>query len=210
MKKIIDINGILKSALKEFSKLGYNNASTNKIAKLAGVSKGSLFNYFRSKKNLFEEVLNYSIDLFEKSCSSFEINSNNPEEILKEALIFLKEFYESNNDIYDFYIKAVYSKNTPGRTSIRKVVKIFSTLITKKVIDKFKALGYLKKCSSEDTLIYYINAIVSRIVESHFFEVNSPFTDENKLNSIIKLIIHGIIDGKNGSEIKSNKRIGKK
>lgn len=197
MKKIIDINRILKSALKEFSKLGYNNASTNRIAELAGVSKGSIFNYFRSKRKLFEEVLNYSLNLFEKNCNNFEIKSEKPEEILKEALFFLKEFYEENNEIYDFYIKAVYSKNTPGRTSLRKVVKIFSTTITKKVIDKLNGLGYLKDCSSEETMIYYINALISRLVESHFFEINSPFSDEEKLNTIIKFMIFGIIDAKN-------------
>ena len=43
-KKIID------AAMNEFIRSGYERASTNVIVKEAGISKGSLFNYFTNKK----------------------------------------------------------------------------------------------------------------------------------------------------------------
>lgn len=39
--------------IEEFSKRGYLNASTNHIIQKAGISKGILFHYFGSKKNLY-------------------------------------------------------------------------------------------------------------------------------------------------------------
>ena len=52
---------IINSAMEEFSKNTYNKASTNRIVENAGISKGSLFNYFKSKEKLFEALEIFSI-----------------------------------------------------------------------------------------------------------------------------------------------------
>lgn len=44
---------ILEAALVEFADKGYKKASTNTIVREAGVSKGLLFHYFTSKKDLY-------------------------------------------------------------------------------------------------------------------------------------------------------------
>ncbi len=49
---------ILEAALIEFSDKGYKKASTNTIVREAGVSKGLLFHYYKSKKDLY--ILLYS------------------------------------------------------------------------------------------------------------------------------------------------------
>ncbi len=52
---------ILQASLGEFAEHGYINASTNRIVKAAGISKGLLFHYFGSKKKLFLYVLDHTI-----------------------------------------------------------------------------------------------------------------------------------------------------
>lgn len=44
---------IIDASIKEFSGNGYGSASLNKVVKAAGISKGSLFNYFNNKSSLF-------------------------------------------------------------------------------------------------------------------------------------------------------------
>lgn len=44
---------ILRAGLAEFAVYGYENGSTNRIVKAAGISKGSLFQYFASKEELY-------------------------------------------------------------------------------------------------------------------------------------------------------------
>lgn len=56
-------NAILNAALKEFSLQGYDNASTNVIAKEAGISKALMFHYVNSKQELFLIVHDYFFDL---------------------------------------------------------------------------------------------------------------------------------------------------
>lgn len=52
---------IINAAMKEFVKSGYDKASTNKIVKEANISKGSLFNYFHSKKELYLYLIEYGV-----------------------------------------------------------------------------------------------------------------------------------------------------
>jgi len=52
---------IINAALEEFSKTGFEKASTNTIVKNAGISKGLLFHYFDNKKTLHEYLEKYVI-----------------------------------------------------------------------------------------------------------------------------------------------------
>lgn len=53
---------ILNAAMKEFVK-GYKNASTDDIVREAGISKGLLFHYFGSKKDLFLFLHEYALKM---------------------------------------------------------------------------------------------------------------------------------------------------
>jgi TetR/AcrR family transcriptional regulator len=54
---------IINAAMGEFALRGYEKASTNEIVKKAGISKGLLFHYFRSKKKLFLFLFDYGIKI---------------------------------------------------------------------------------------------------------------------------------------------------
>lgn len=51
---------IINAAIKEFVRNGFEKTSTNEIVKRANISKGSLFNYFNSKKDLYLYLIEYS------------------------------------------------------------------------------------------------------------------------------------------------------
>lgn len=55
-------NRILNAALKEFAHKGYKNASTNEIVKSAEISKGLLFHYFKSKRELYLFLFDYCME----------------------------------------------------------------------------------------------------------------------------------------------------
>lgn len=57
---------ILQAALGEFAENGYEQASTNRIVKQAGIGKGMLFYYFNSKQELYHYLVRYCLELSEK------------------------------------------------------------------------------------------------------------------------------------------------
>ncbi|ANB60178.1 bacterial regulatory s, tetR family protein [Anoxybacillus amylolyticus] len=54
---------IIRVAMEEFMKNGYDRASTDVITSRAGISKGLLFHYFKNKKNLYLYVVTYAKNL---------------------------------------------------------------------------------------------------------------------------------------------------
>lgn len=50
-------NKITVVSIDEFAKYGYKNSSTNRIVQNAGISKGSLFKYFKNKDELYFYIL---------------------------------------------------------------------------------------------------------------------------------------------------------
>lgn len=77
-KKIIDI------CVEEFAENGYENSSTNTIIKKAGISKGILFHYFGSKKNLFLYILDYVIYYY--LSEFYAINTKPAEDVFDRLL----------------------------------------------------------------------------------------------------------------------------
>lgn len=53
---------ILDAALHVFSEEGYHHASISKVSKAAGVSKGLMYNYFKSKEELLEILIGSLLD----------------------------------------------------------------------------------------------------------------------------------------------------
>ncbi|MDF9409606.1 TetR/AcrR family transcriptional regulator [Pelotomaculum isophthalicicum JI] len=61
---------ILQISMEEFAEKGYHKASTDTITQRAGISKGILFHYFKSKKGLFLYLVEHTRDLLEKKVMS--------------------------------------------------------------------------------------------------------------------------------------------
>lgn len=69
--KLLDLepqrrDSILNAALREFVLKGFDNASTNVIAKEAGISKALMFHYVSNKQELFLFVHDYFTELLDK------------------------------------------------------------------------------------------------------------------------------------------------
>lgn len=79
---------IVDAAIGEFAERGYRLASTNAITARAGVSKGLLFHYFGSKKNLYLYLVNHVVDRYtERFFEDLpELDSDVVERILQIAL----------------------------------------------------------------------------------------------------------------------------
>ena len=128
---------ILEVSIKEFAKNSYSNASTNIIAKESGISKGSLFNYFGSKLNLYlyvvdkvikkyEEAMmlqleNLSDDMFERVYETQMIKLKLLYELPEETKIIsdfflsdIPEIKQNFDKYYNYYEKMGYGKLTEG------------------------------------------------------------------------------------------------
>ena len=103
---------IINAALKEFAYYGYKQASTNSIAKEAGISKGALFLYFNNKANLYVYLLEfytqYVLQMVEQHQLLQEKDVFKRHRVITELKI--KTFYEYPY-IVDFIHRAIIEKD---------------------------------------------------------------------------------------------------
>lgn len=110
---------IINAALQVFSKHPYKQASTDDIASIAQISKGSLFYYFKNKKSLYMYVLEYVTKTVEKSImdTSFE-NITDFFEIMDYGAKKKMELMEQNPYILDFAIRCISEKDIAISSSV--------------------------------------------------------------------------------------------
>ncbi|MGL5152947.1 MAG: TetR/AcrR family transcriptional regulator [Clostridium sp.] len=86
---------IFKAALELFSDNGYEFVEMKEIAKKAGVSIGTLYNYYENKKEIFIEVLNESWEETFIKISKIMDNENNDDDKKREIIRTL--YYDITN-----------------------------------------------------------------------------------------------------------------
>lgn len=108
MKNNIRKELILKVAKERFAKYGFKKTTMNEIAADLKMGKPTLYYYFPTKEQIFEEVLKFEIDEFQNALKEIEKNENLTIEG-KLKLYFdvrLKTFSDQSN-LYRLQIDAV-------------------------------------------------------------------------------------------------------
>ncbi len=93
---------IINVALKEFAKNGYDKASTNEIVKEAGISKGSLFNYFSNKKELYLFLLDYVAKVIEQIYAQVDWNEPDFFERMRQLGLVKFRIYKKFPQAFNF------------------------------------------------------------------------------------------------------------
>ncbi|WP_147803358.1 TetR/AcrR family transcriptional regulator [Alkalicoccus halolimnae] len=94
---------ILNAAFQEFGEHGYHKASTNRIVEAAGIGKGMLFYYFKSKKKLFDYVLSYAFQIIEGYTEQIDMSIPDVIARYEEASRIKMKTYLQHTEIFHFF-----------------------------------------------------------------------------------------------------------
>src|SRR5699024_8596618 len=96
-------DAILNAALKEFAMKGFDEASTNIIAKEAGISKGLMFHYVNSKKDLFLFLYDYCTDMVNQEyVDLINLNERDIFEKLRQSYLLQIDLLQKHPWIFEF------------------------------------------------------------------------------------------------------------
>ena len=80
-RKVTSKELIIKHGIKEFLERGFKSASLRSIVKKAGLTTGAFYNYYSSKEELFNELVDpyerHFINVVEKSCDDAIASAKN-------------------------------------------------------------------------------------------------------------------------------------
>lgn len=155
---------ILKSALNEFIKKGYLNASMKEIAKGSGIAVGNVYNYFKDKEKLFDTLV-MPVYLAINEIFNTPPDAKGLSGIEKKLMQFI-EIYKENKNVFLMLINN--SRNTKFEKMKANIIENFSLAINRwrnlfsendRIEDKD---GFIKAFSSA-----YINGVLSILYEKN-------------------------------------------
>lgn len=98
---------IINAALNEFTRNGFEKASTNEIVKKANISKGLLFHYFNNKKDLFLFLYDYSLRIFiDEFLGKIDLAEKDILLRLRQKALLKTEVIKKHPEIFDFIVSA--------------------------------------------------------------------------------------------------------
>ena len=129
-------NRIYDSAISEFASFGFVNANTNKIARNAGISVGSLFQYFVNKEDLFLTTVKYCAAILKKALE--EILTDEEDILIKveKLLRTIQKYSRENMNIIRLYNEMTTQSNSHIVCETAEEIEALTAQIYSSLIEK--------------------------------------------------------------------------
>ena len=92
--------GILEAAVTLFAERGFNATPTSAVAKMASVSEGLIFHYFKNKEGIFIHILEEMINTYIESIESIVKKPKTGLEAIENIILFHFRFSEEKSDAF--------------------------------------------------------------------------------------------------------------
>lgn len=126
---------IINAAIKEFVLSGFEKASTNEIVKDANISKGSLFHYFNSKKDLYVYLIDYSVQIIEQFMERIDIDETDVFKRIEDVGLQKMYIHQKYPQIFDFLAACMQEESSEVRKMIKQKVDPIYEHGTKKIYE---------------------------------------------------------------------------
>lgn len=187
---------ICQVALDEFASHSFDQASINRLVAKSGIAKGSFYQYFQNKKDLFLYLLQLAAD---EKLHYLEPVMRNPEQhdfftLLRELFLSGIQFTLEHPQYAEISKRLLASKGTPIYEQVMghnmpSAPGFFETLLEDAI-----TRGEVRADTDATMLAYLITALSALVVE-YYLDHLGPEYDERMMDTIDKfldLLRHGI------------------
>jgi AcrR family transcriptional regulator len=174
---------LLSTALGLFATKGLSATKITDISSALGISQGLIYHYYRSKEEIFVELIRTAFERMNAACKYLEELPLPPREKIKMAIEELLKGIDKNEDtaIYHLLIAlATASEAIPeeAKTIIQKENKLPYEVITRIIIEGQKD-GSFKKHNAKDMALVFWTSIKGLAIHkaAHGKKYKSPDPD---------------------------------
>ncbi|MDN5300862.1 MAG: hypothetical protein PWQ60_376 [Thermoanaerobacteraceae bacterium] len=188
-KQLEKRSSILEAAVSVFSREGYPNARMQEIATKAGIGKGTIYQYFKGKKHLFQQVVKEGIDQYAIGIKNEIKGCIGIEQILKKIVTFSFSFLENHSDV----LKMIESHRSLIDESMLKWLydrkNKITDLLVKTIVEKTEKKGMRSYKDAELAANCFFGMMISVVQEKVFHKKELDI--EEVSDRIVKIFLHG-------------------
>jgi AcrR family transcriptional regulator len=160
---------ILAAAVDEFSRWGYEKASINRMVGRLGIAKGSIFQYFGSKKNLYFHIFEHAVRLVRLTLKHVKSETEGEDFFVRlaKSLEAGIQFIQLHPRIYQIYLKMLFQEDFPFRVDLLKTIRLFSIDYLRPMIDQGMQRGEVHRDLDQELVAFFLDALLDRFLQAY-------------------------------------------
>lgn len=191
---------ILDKATELFARKDYYEVMMDDVAHLSKVAKGTLYNYFESKKELYNQIILKNLENLLDSLKSFLSNELSIIELLYAYVSGVYLFFISHKNFFRIYQKFIWKEDEEINSAIKLKSEELSSLLSD-IIYKGKRENLLREVDEDFAVRLILGIIFSCVKRS----IDNNFSDEQlntEKENLFDFIIHSVYAGFDNSMIR--------
>ncbi len=186
---------IFNAAIQVFGEEGYHKATVDKIAALSGVGKGSVYRYFNSKEELFEQLLSEEYQKIVKRINLIFSKERSVLDQVQEMIEFWVGFIDDNPLIYRLIQSEDITEIGDKRVMFYEYISSHLPMLKERII----ALNKDKKIKTTSfyTVFYGIFGFIDGVVHK-WMRSGMKYSLRKEIPVIMELVFNGFV-GEKGS-----------
>lgn len=191
---------ILNAAISIFSEKGFSAATTNEIAKKAGVAEGTIFRYFKTKKDILRGILIQMIQIIGGKVVTKPIEKILADAEDKDMKTLLKEIFYDRMELMDSIFpmarivitEALYHEDVREafyQNVISKMVDVFESVFVKMVENDQIREGLQKRAVMRSAVGNMFIMILQRKLFGDKFQIEDI---GKEVDDMIDVLLYGI------------------
>lgn len=188
---------ILEAAIEIFSDKGFSAASTSEIAQKAGVAEGTIFRYYKTKKDLLLSIVGPTMS---RMIAPFVMrNFNGVLDMPFESYeAFLRAFIVNRLDFArkNFKIIRILVQEIPFQPALREQ---FAENVLAQVLERvtaitehFKAEGEVIDAPTPAIIRFTVSSVIGYLLARLLLMPEKDWDDEEEISQLIRFMLHGI------------------
>jgi len=180
---------VLDAAMIVFSRNGFHETHVDEIAELAGIAKGTVYRYFKSKDDILKEIIKANNEVLTNELIRIFKKEGHILELIKEAIAYYIEFFDSNKDLYKILIHAPWILKDISDHFYKNIISHLN--VVRKKIFILTREGIVKPTDFY-TVFYGIFGFIDGVIQK-WYRRNCEYSLKDELPVIIEVLFNGFI-----------------
>ncbi|OKP89345.1 TetR family transcriptional regulator [Paenibacillus sp. P3E] len=188
---------ILQAGIEIFSEKGYAAASTSEIAQRAGVAEGTIFRYYKTKKELLLSIVSPAMAkmiapfVLRNFGGVLDVPFESYEAFLRAFMVNRLEFARKNFKILRIFVQEIPFQPVLREQFIENVMNNILERVTN-ITDHFKEKGEVADVPTSSIIRFTISSVIGYLLARLLLMPDKDWDDEAEINLTIEFMLHGI------------------
>jgi AcrR family transcriptional regulator len=187
-------NEILSAAAKIFAVKGFTHTTLDEIAEASEFGKGTLYNYFQNKEELYSAIVENIFDLFVKNLREIDNTTTDLKSFFTRLINYMLDFCSNNQAEFTLLahkrMGTIHDEPSSINERMKKMLEEAHSIQIGK-IDKAIKSGEIKEVDSEKLMILMRGMVFSYA----YFQIACGKKEEFKRNDEVEFILSIIFNG---------------